>query len=240
MTTLLLTLHGNPGDPADFAPLLAALAPPASCRVIAPARPDRPRDLEQALAAIDQACAEHPHDRLLLLGYSWGAYLAAAWALSRAGRADRLALLNPLLVSERPIPPLVSALLAIPRLAESLLERTVDERAQRFIDDLFEPDAPELALRCELAERLSNAGVWLRAVRCKQLHLRTPLRGCLSSPVLVLRGDDDHVADWQVQAPALRSLAADAVVRTITDAGHSLPWTHAPEVTAALREFLHL
>ncbi|RME72133.1 MAG: alpha/beta hydrolase [Planctomycetota bacterium] len=232
--TLWIGLHGNPGRGRDLEALLAPLRSDRSA-VELPTRPVGGASLRLLLGEIERLVAEHDAGAPVLVGYSWGAWLALQYVAQRP--VAGLVLVSPYLVVERPGAPPVVWLLRAPVLGRLLLRR-VARGAQRYLEQEFAPGTPPPGVRAQRLAWLSEPTVWRGAAIYKVLQQRHPLPPLARrrAPSLVVRGACDAVADWQRQrAPIVAWIEAGSLSeQVIEQAGHALPWTHNDSLRAAI------
>lgn len=238
---LLLALHGNPGLPSDFNSLAAGLQLPAGSQPVASPRPTGGAGVADLIEHMTgEICRLNPR-RLVLLGYSWGAYLACRYMEAGPVRPDAVVLVNPMLAVSGPTAAAAAALMNIPVLRGimgALLARLLPAG---FVKRIFAPEAPEPAVRDSLLAEFGSGKLWLGALRYRleqERHPLSPLSPDRCPRVAVLRGEADAVADWGQQADRLKSLGPALSVHTIAGAGHSLLWTHRDEVCAIIRRIV--
>lgn len=102
--TPLLVLHGGPGMPSYYLEPLAGLAgdrPVVLYDQLGCGRSDRPDDaslwtVSRAVAEVDAVCRALALGRVHVLGHSWGAFLALAYAAEFGERVASLVLSSPL------------------------------------------------------------------------------------------------------------------------------------------------
>ncbi|GIW72293.1 MAG: hypothetical protein KatS3mg102_1835 [Planctomycetota bacterium] len=233
---MVIALHGNPGTGADLEPLAARLGAQGP-RVVVPSRPPAGAPLEELVAELDRLALEA--EQLCLLGYSWGCYLALRYARLAARPPAAIVLVNPYLVAQNPLSPLVPVALGLPLLGR-LLVRGVAAKAPAFIETVFAPEPPPAETAAALRARLADPVMWRGAVRYKLLQQREPLAALAQPParMLVVRGSADRVADWQVQQRPLAGILPRIEIEEVPGAGHGLPWTRTAELARRIADWL--
>jgi pimeloyl-ACP methyl ester carboxylesterase len=248
----VVLLHGNGTMIEDFA--LSGVLGAAGRRyeVIAFDRPgygysERSRDRiwtpEAQADLLSQALTRLGVHNPILVGHSWGAIVAAAWALRHPQQVGGLVLISgyyfPTLRIDVPIlsPP------ALPVVGD-LMRYTVSPLIgrllwPRMVRRLFEPApvAPSfrrfpawMALRPgQLRAAASESLLMIPAAR----RLRHRYRE-LRLPSLVLAGRDDRLIGTPDQSARLHELLADSELRIVPGVGHMLPHTAPREVLAAI------
>ena len=232
--TLTLLIHGNPGSAADLEPLAAAFraAGEGEARVV-----ERAAGGESLRALTDQIDRAGSSDRLRVVAYSYGAWLAMQHALRGSRKPDALVLVNPYLVVERPLSSAAALIATAPVVGDAIMRRKTPALADQFVADVFAPAQPPPDAAA-LRERLNDPAVWQGALRYKRLQQQAPLEplDALPCPTRVIIGEADRVADWKRQMTAFGRALTAIDLRTIEGAGHALPWTHPEEVARIARE----
>ncbi|HEY0160879.1 MAG TPA: alpha/beta fold hydrolase [Thermoanaerobaculia bacterium] len=206
-------------------------------------------DLEQIRRALG-------HERITIVGLSWGSALAAMYAEKYPQRVERVVFLSPMPLALKPFAEERFAATSkqwetdAPRRAEVLDRmKTATGREllalcrERFVIDygayVVRPESLERARRCERAERIdldgTPAGIRTMESLGEDWDFRPALR-TLPVPALVIEGAQSKVPlstarAWAEALPHGRLLL-------IEDAGHA-NWLDRPEAfRAAVREFL--
>lgn len=223
-----ILVHGNPGRAAVLAPLEAVLVQ-RGFRVHAVELPMQ--DASPIERPIVDAAAGDP---AVLVGYSYGAYLALR-AAARA-RVAGVCLVNPHLVAREGLALPLKLLLSVPGLGRKLVGRGLEARVDESLGRWFGKAAPPPALRAALCD----ADLWLRAARWKDLQAREPLPALAARDLPALRvlvGEEDVGSPWRDQAGVIADLAPEAL-RRVPGAAHALPWTHADLVADVVCELV--
>jgi proline iminopeptidase len=190
-------------------------------------------------------------ERLVLVGHSWGAMLAMAYAAAHPDRIDRLILIGSggptLEFAERFTDNITARLrpedVEARRSWESPDKRGGDpEKAalgamKAILPGYFFDRAKALAFAAELKDGSFHPAVnsWLMADLNKSYDLRAGLQK-VDRPVLILQGHQDPVSDKT--ADDIHALLSGSTLHYINKCGH-FPWIEQPEeFRRALSEFL--
>jgi proline iminopeptidase len=251
----LVLCHGGPGLWDMFGDLARMLAGVRTVhrwdqRGCGRSQPGGPYSIARSVADLDAVRRHLGHERMALLGHSWGAQVALRYALDHPDRVTRLIYLSGTglsadswrdafhasfdrrLGADRTRLDELEAGSAADQRAAAVLRWSADfvdrARARQHAEAMATPWFP---VNWE-ANRLLNAEIkatWRESeliAACRELPV----------PTLILEGAEDLRPRWAVD-----SLAAvlPAVTRVTLDGVGHLPWIEAPQATAAaLREFL--
>jgi 3-oxoadipate enol-lactonase len=244
-----MLLHGFPGNAFSWRPVQARLA--ARLRTIAvdavgfgysTRTPTRPLDGDAHADRFADLVRTLGHDRVHLVGVSWGGELAQRVAIRHPELVDRLVLLaavdagQPLRVG---LPDLVTLRVAarMPRLARRIVGRFLGRRARGagvggeqlgwdvlgrgYIDPLLLPGTRELLSRFSRATRATTA-VDVTAIR---------------APTLVICPLADRIVPPAVEASLARRIPG-AELAVLPGASHSVQFERPREVAELVIEFL--
>lgn len=233
--SVVLAIHGNPGAPEDFAYLADRLAA-GGTELVAPELSPGPDGLDGIIAQLDAIVRDRASEKLVLVGYSWGAYVALQYVRMGSREPAALILVNPYLVVTTPLPAVVAGVANVPVLGPALLSCAAPRLAHGFLEDTFFPASPPAPIPAAWAEQLASPATWHAAIRRKRGQQGAPLPSitALPDPTLVLIGADDRVARWSEQRRPLQGVEAQLEIRVIPGAGHSLPWTHVDAIASAI------
>ena len=253
---VIVLLHGNGVASDDFvvSGIMERLAP--SARVIAFDRPgfgysDRPRGLawspRQQADLLWKALKQLGVQRAMIVGHSWGAFVAAEMALAAPAHVNGLVLVSGYY---RPTARPDSLLLAGPAapLVGDVLRYTLSPVAGRLmapaiVRHLFAPaEVTEQFKRLypvsqslrpsQLRASAMEAGQMMAAAA--SLASRLPF---LQTPTLVMAGAEDRLVDADHQSGWLAGRLPDAVYRPIAGGGHMIHHTAPDEVANAIAGF---
>ena len=244
-------LSGGPGFDVDYMIPVAEFLPASYQRVFFDQRgtgrsviPDMTADhmtLQHAVEDLEALRISLGQDRLILLGHSWGAMLAMAYAAAHPERVDRLVLIGsggPTLAFAASFQDNIRARL---RPEDVEAQRYWEEAGKRGVD----PDKAALeALRAivpgyffdrskglEFASQLREGSLHpqvntlLFQDLAKSYDVRDGIRR-LDRPVLIVHGHQDPISDRI--AADIQSLIPSSTLQFIHRAGH-FPWIEQPE-----------
>lgn len=243
----VVLLHGLTGSTAYLQPLAEGLA--ATHRVIAPDLPGHggtglPADLtvEASARLLADACAQLGVERPAVIGHSFGAPLAVAWAAQRpvAGVAacSPVGMVPLALRRARLVLPFHRALAATePWWGGAAVTRPLPRRAVfGWFVGMAQLDGLDAGMgRALLRDAAASAEVVLPALRALERLDLARLCAAVDAPALVLWGERDR-SGWESGPPLAAALRAAEVV--LPGVGH-MPMLEAPYGFAvAVREFL--
>lgn len=232
----VIVLHGGPGAPGSAAPLARGLA--EGFRVLEPWQRGsgaEPLTVARHVADLDELIASRCADeRPALVGWSWGAMLALAYAAAHPGRAAAIAL-----VGCGTFDPVTRA-----RLHATLDQRTDDDLRHRLdrLDDHIPDPAQRLEARYALIRRLydyeplpqdadeppppfdarAHAETWADMLRCQDEGLYPAAFAAIQAPVLLLHGSYDPHPGPLIRA-SLQPHLPQLEYRELPRCGHT-PW----------------
>nr|WP_184031693.1 alpha/beta hydrolase [Deinococcus budaensis] len=248
-------IHGSDGVALDWpvSPLWDELAPEA--RLIAPdrpghghtpARPGSPvtvevnvRRLRQLLDALDLP------GPVTLLGHSYGAAVALAFAAAYPERVRALVLVSPTAFPARGLTRPLAYVPLIPVL-ETLLTRVLLlplgrmvawlEGGRAFHPAPIPPEWHAMMLAFSRRRGQVHALAWENRTLARELARLLPAYPGLRVPSVVVAGAHDRLAPAGAHALPLARTLPRAALRWLPDGGHQLHWTHPAEVVQAVRD----
>jgi len=245
----VVVLHGGPGTPGQMAPVARRLAD--AYRVLEPHQRGSGAEaltVARHVADLDELIEAHCEGtRPALVGSSWGAMLALAYAAAHPSRAGPLVLIG--CGTFDPVARERMRATIEERMDESLrrrldrLARDVPDRRFQAIGDLilplyaFDVDAPDL--EGEPCDARAHQETWSDMVRLQEEGLYPAAFAAITSPVLMLHGAFDPHPGAMIRAslgPYLPRLEYTEWERC----GH-YPWAERAvrdEFFAVLREWL--
>jgi pimeloyl-ACP methyl ester carboxylesterase len=246
----IVLIHGNPGSCQDWTRVYGPLS--AQHQVIAFDRPghghsERPNHQDITVEvqarmlrnALDQMQIEEP----ILVGHSWGAALALAYALEFPSALAGMVLLAPAaylsndgvsFISKLPAMPIIGDImnfLFTPLIAASLVRSDLKKA--------FAPDrVPQHYLRSVLSEWTRPRKVKWYAVDDALLNASLPglseRYSEIRSPVSIITGDSDLIVPAKENAHRLADVMLNAHLRVLEATGHQIPFTRDEEVIEAV------
>ena len=249
--TPVVLLSGGPGFDVDYMIPVGDFLPAGYQRIFLEQRgtgrsrvPNMTAETMTLRTVVDDLEALRAHlgqDRLLLVGHSWGAMLAMAYAAAHPDRIDRLILIGsggPTLEFAERFSDNIAARLRpedvdARRYWESADRRGVDQdkaalsAMRAIVPGYFFDRAKALAFAAELKDGSFHPSVnsMLMGDLAKSYDLRAGLRK-VDRPVLIVQGYQDPLGDKT--AEDIHALLAKSTLSYINKSGH-FPWIEQPE-----------
>lgn len=247
----VVLVHGNPGSCQDWTKLYSSLS--ADHRVIAFDRPghghsDRPNhrpitvEVQAGMlrVALDQLKIERP----LLVGHSWGAALALAYALDFPSDVAGLVLLAPAAYLSEDGVSFISKLPAVPVIGDLInflfTPFVAGSVVRSDLKKAFSPDpVPPHYLRSVLSEWTRPKKVKWYSVDDALLNASLPNLSArypnVNVPVSILTGDSDLIVPPDKNAHRLHTAIPGSRLRVLEQTGHQIPFTRPEAVIAEIR-----
>ena len=247
----VVMVHGNAGSVADFD--FGALALLISFyRIVAVDRPghglsDRPSKqatVEVQAALLHETLSSLRVDKPLLVGHSWGAALALAYALKYPNEVSGLVLLAPAAYPDEGGNNLLETIVRTPVIGDLCLGfgKTIFGRGmlKRALATAFYPErVPDQYLK--LASSLWLSRKHLKAYMDDEAGLNRSLSELskryveIRVPVVIVTGDRDQIVSPEQNAYALHATIPQSQLIEIKNVGHEIPLTHPESIATALK-----
>jgi lipase len=232
------------GHSGVWARLLAALATPLDARAFDMPGHGRSSDwtgdglFAEVAALIGAQVGDHPGDRALLVGHSFGGAASLRFAIENPTRCAGLVLIEPVFFAAAAAEPEYAPYLeAEHRLRAAFAEGDMTEAGRRFLALNGDADAWEAlpaAQQAQLSRQMPLIAASVAAMHDDSDGLLAPGRPeRLDRPVLLLDGAASPPIFGAVNRALARRLPRARRV-TIPFAGHMLPITHAATVAAEI------
>lgn len=247
----VVMIHGNAGSVEDFEfGALDTLS--GAYRVLAIDRPGHGKSARPNGSASVEFQAELLHRSLsklgvtqpILVGHSWGASLALAYALKYPGEVSGMVLLAPAAYPDDSTNGLLGALARTPFFGDLslVLGRTLmgHHMLRAGLARAFYPQ-PVSNNYTKLADSLWLGRKQVKAYLEDEASLNESLREMskryseINIPVVIVTGDKDKIVSPDRNARALNAAIANSQLIEIKDIGHEIPQTHPESIAAALK-----
>lgn len=210
-------LHGNPGHASDWDILIELL----------------PKDLK--IHTVDtysddwiQQISRAP-EKVLVVAHSWGCYRILSQIKKVEHKIERVFLINPYLIQEKPLGAAAQMLLSLPVLGDSLLKSNHKKSYQTFTEDMIFPqNFKDNSYYGKKLELLSDSRCWEKAILGKKMQQEDPIKSGSHVLGYAYIGAQDKTLDHSLQNKALEDFIY-IQTRTVENAGHGLLWSH-PEI----------
>jgi pimeloyl-ACP methyl ester carboxylesterase len=246
----IVMIHGNAGSVADFN--FGAVDLLSSCyRVVAVDRPGHGRSDRGSTKASVEVQAELLHhvlsslgiDKPSLVGHSWGAALALAYALKYPHEVSGLVLLAPAAYPDETGNNLLAAIARTPvigdlsvAIGKTVLGRRLLERglAMAFFPERVPDPYLKLAYSLWLSRKRVKAYVEDESSLNFSLNKMSKHYAEIRIPVVIVTGDRDQIVSPAQNAYTLHATLPQSQLIEIKDTGHEIPLTHPESIATAL------
>jgi pimeloyl-ACP methyl ester carboxylesterase len=235
-TTKLLLLHGNPGRPDYFSGLVSLL----NCEeedLLLPELMQHPDPVKELLDYLNRRLDGEARE-LIIIAYSWGAYLATKLleeaAFTRKIRISQLIFISPFMCDNKRIPVAARLLMRLPVVNKMIAGKIAAGRYRDFSGDILGNHFVWEQLGSELYSFLLHPLTWLRAFRLKVFQEDHPVIGECRVPVWAYYAKDDKVMDLPFQLVQLRSSYHNPGVEFFETGGHGLIWTRMSAIAGRI------
>ncbi len=207
-------LHGNPGHTSDWDILIEHLPKDLMTRVV-----DTYSDewINEILKS--------PH-KVLVVAHSWGCYRLLSNIKKIEAKIERVFLVNPYLIQEKPLGLAAQTLLTLPFLGDTLLKSSHKKSYQSFTENMISPQSfkenPYYGKKLEL---LSDVESWEKAIQGKKMQQAKPITEGSNVLGYAYIGQQDKTLDHDLQNSALKKFIY-VQTQEIKNAGHAILWSH--------------
>jgi len=244
-------IHGNAGNVEDFEFGTIQLLSP-SYRVVAIDRPghgssDRPIGkvvtIEYQAELLHETLATLGISKPILVGHSWGAALALAYALEYPDDVSGMVLLAPAAYPDKgesrllrfatrtPLIGDLSLVLGKPFLGRHILKQAL---AQAFYPQAVPNSYLKTAAALWLGRRQVKAYLEDESVLNSSLKKMSRRYSEIRVPVAIVTGDQDRIVSAKDNAYRLHSVVPGSQLIELTETGHEIPQTHPESIYSAL------
>ena len=249
----LVMIHGNAGSAEDFGyraiDLLCDEYRIVAVDRVGHGQSDRPKGksatLEYQADLLHQTLTQLGITHPILVGHSWGASLALAYALKYQMELSAMVLIAPAAYPDSGGNRLLRMAVTPPVVGDAslLLGRLILGRRilKRELSRAFYPEpVPEEYLQRAAASWLTRRH--LKAYLEDEWTLNTSLKHLsrryseIKVPVVIVTGDQDMVVVAKDNAYRLKNTLARANLIEVKDAGHEIPQTHPETIYAAIKK----
>ncbi len=198
-------------------------------------------------AALAEGVRELGIERPVVVGFSYGAAVALAWALDHPDQLSGLLLVAPV---SHPWPggaDFIYRLVGVPLLGELLaatwLTPAAHLRRESGARAAFDPEAVPASFRSSpVPLAISSPRLMSNSEDLRRLHSelvrQAPRYGELNLPVAIVQGLGDRTVTPEIHARALARELPDARLVELSGAGHPLAYARPGELLAALDDLL--
>lgn len=225
----IVAIHGNPGHVDDWNEVKKFLSSDIQFITVDGYDPK----LSERLQSIPGP--------FVLVGYSLGAYGALKNLPSLIDKVQSLVLVTPYLKSKNPLSGLAKTLLGTPIVGGLLIDSTRKKnRHLTFLEEMIHPFKKESHHYYEtFRNRLEGTDLWEKTIFRKINFENNPLKlpRDYTLPVDIIWGDKDKISSSTEQRVGLSNLK-NIKETHLSDAGHSLLWSHSKQVADIIASHL--
>jgi pimeloyl-ACP methyl ester carboxylesterase len=247
----VVMIHGNAGNVEDFEFGTIQLLSP-NYRIVAIDRPghgssDRPNGkvatLEYQAKLLHETLSTLGISKPILVGHSWGAALALAYALNYPDDVSGMVLLAPAaypdsgesrflrFATRTPLIGDLSLVLGKPLLGRHILKQAL---AQAFYPQAVPNSYLTTACALWLGRRQVNAYIEDESALNNSLKRMSERYSKIRVPVVIVTGDKDKIVSANENAYRLHSVVPGSQLIELKDTGHEIPQTHPESIYSAL------
>ena len=247
----VVMIHGNAGNVQDFE-FGAVQLLSQNYRVVAIDRPghgssDRPNGrvatVEYQAQLLHETLSTLGISKPILVGHSWGAALALAYALNYPDDVSSMVLVAPAaypdtgesrflrLAIRTPVIGDVSLVLGKPTLGRHILKQAL---AQAFYPQAVPKSYLKTACALWLGRKQVKAYIEDESALNTSLKRMSERYSKIRVPVVVVTGDQDKIVSANENAYRLHTVVPGSQLIELKDTGHEIPQTHPESIYAAL------
>ena len=247
----VVMIHGNAGNVEDFELGTIQLLSP-NYRVVAIDRPghgssDRPNGkvatVEYQARLLHETLSTLGISKPILVGHSWGAALALAYALNYPDDVSGMVLLAPAAYPDKgesrflqfatgtPLIGELSLLLGKPFLGRHILKQAL---AQAFYPEPVPNSYLKTACALWLGKQQVKAYIEDESVLNDSLKRMSGRYSEIRVPLVIVTGDEDKIVSANENAYRLHSVVPGSQLIELKDTGHEIPQTHPKSICSAL------
>ena len=247
----VVMIHGNAGNVEDFEFGTIQLLSP-NYRVVAIDRPghgssDRPTGrvvtIEYQAQLLHETLSTLGISKPILVGHSWGAALALAYALNYPDDVSGMVLLAPAaypdngesrflrFAARTPLIGDLSLVLGKPFLGRHILKQAL---AQAFYPQTVPNSYLKTACALWLGRRQVKAYIEDESALNNSLKRMSERYSKIRVPVVIVTGDKDKIVSANENAYRLHSVVPGSQLIELKDTGHEIPQTHPESIYSAL------
>jgi pimeloyl-ACP methyl ester carboxylesterase len=245
----VVLVHGNPGSCHDWTRVFSQLE--VNYRAIAfdrpghghSIRPNQDLPVESQARLLNGALRQLRAERPILVGHSWGAALALAYALNHPDEIAGLVLLAPAIYESQDGLSFMSKIPSFPYIGRVVNLFLTPLFAPRVIkQDLEKAFAPDPVPRNYLKSVLSR---WTRRDQIKwysvddnllnpSLRELSPRYSEIKAPAVIVTGDSDQIVPPEENAHRLHQALPESELQVLPKTGHQILFTHPLAVVEAI------
>ena len=212
-------LHGNPGHLSDWDILIEHL----------------PKNIE--IHKMDTysekwvSDIQSSHEKVVVVAHSWGCYRFFEQVKKIEKKIERVFLINPYIVQEKPLGLIARIVLSIPGLGDKIVKSNHEKSYVEFVEKMISPqktnDHPYYAKKLKLLSDVQN---WKLAIEGKVHQQCNPANETSNVLGFAYFGSKDLSLTESIQKESLKNHQY-VQIRQIEQAGHGILWSH-PELIA--------
>lgn len=219
-------LHGNPGHPSDWDILIEHL----------------PKNIE--IHKVDTYSEKWVSDiqsspeKVVVVAHSWGCYRFFEQVKKIEKKIERVFLINPYIVQEKPMGLIARIVLSIPVLGDKIIRSNHEKSYVEFVEKMISPqqiiDHPYYAKKLTLLSDVQN---WKLAIEGKVHQQSNPANEASNVLGFAYFGSNDLSLTESIQKESLKNHQY-IQIRQINLAGHAILWSHPEVITHDMNQTL--